>query len=439
MLKQLRKKLAERSEAMKALKEKVFGENATPTKEDTAALEKALDEIDEINASIDLTVRAEKAEAEAARSAHDGDDTNGRLPAQVKKPTTPQAKLGVVIQGMVRGYKEYGLRGKSGLIKGLEDLSMAGILEDVMQGRSLNSSSQVAGGFMLAETFNEEIIPLLYPRSSFMAGNPQSISMPTGSYRQAAGASSATAGYTAEGDDIGVSQPTFKDINMTAHKLAGIVPITNELLTYSMGRAEQFVKNDLGGVMSQKADTAFYLGTGLGDSPTGILLSPGFSTAATNSTTPTQAQVDADARKLRAVFVRYPLLQNGLAWRMSPRTWQYLADMTDGLGNYIYPSLNSDRPTWKGLPVEIAGTFPENLGGGTNETYLALIAFGETLYGETRSLEMAISDEASIKVGSNMVSMFSTDQTAIRVITSHDVATRYVEVVATLTAVKWGA
>lgn len=436
-LEQLRKALADKVKGLDELKTKAFGDGAT--KEDADALTAALDEIDSLKEKVALAERAEKEIAESSRPAND--PAEQRTAATAKdSPTETAQKVGIVMHGMIKSFRETGAKGMKATLEGMRDLGYERLADELhAEQRALSSTSGASGGVVIGENFAPDIIPLLYPMSSFMQGNPQDVPMPQGHYRQSGGATGASASYRAEGADIGVSQPTFRDLKMTAHLLSGIVPITNQLIRYSLGSAERFARNDLAMAMSQELDAKAFLGTGVDDDLLGIMNLPGtFSTAAIDDTAPTQAEVDTDARKLTTRFTRFPTLLQGLEWRMSVHTHAYLADLTDGNGNYIYPTLSNPTPTWKGFPVRIAGNFPENLGSGTNETYLALIAFGHTLFGNAKGLELSISDEASIKVNGTDVSMFSTDSTAIKATMEHDVTTRYVEAVAFLSAVKWG-
>ena len=437
MLEQLKKALAEKVKGLDALETRAFATDAT--EEETKALETALSEIEDLKKQIATAETIEALRRDATAPA--GDTAGTTTPASAKSATEPAQKLGAVMCGMIKAYRESGAKGFKATASAMSELGHESLANDLVAAntKSMNSVDGASGGVMIPETFAPDVIGLLYPMSSFMSGDPTVLPMPRGSYRQAKGASGATAAYRGEGVDIQVSNPTLKDINMTAHLLSGIVPLTNQLISYSLGAAERFARTDLAMAMSTKMDMAGFLGTGVDDDPTGIMNAAGvYSVAATNSTTPTQAQVDADARKLLNRFTRYPILRQKLAWRMSVTTKGYLEDMTDGNGNYIYPELRKESPRWKGYPVEVAGTFPENLGAGTNETYLALISFGHVLVGDAKGLEFAISDQASIKVGNDMVSMFSTDQTAIRATMEHDFTTRYYEAVAYLTGVKWG-
>lgn len=440
MLEQLRKALADALKAAEPLEVKAFGDEATA--DDTTALETAMSGIEALQKKIKT---AESLEAiRAAAAAPVAAPANAPAPAAAKTATEGAQKVGIVMQGMMKSFLEDGRKGLKATAAGIEALGYGGLATDLMDSHQkasgMSSTSGASGGVIIGEDFVPDIIPLLYAQSSFLAGSPIDVPMPRGSMRQPKGSSGASAGYRGEGTDISVSSPTVRDINMTAHLLSGIVPITNQLINYSLGTAERFARNDLGMAMSLAMDTMAYLGLGTDDDLLGIMNLPGtYSVAATGATTPTVAQVDSDARGLLNRLLIYPSLISGTEWRMGVTAKGYLEDLRDGNGNYVYPELRKENPTWKGgFPVRIAGTFPENLGSGTDESYIALISFGHTLVGNSKSLEFAISDSASIKVGSDMVSMFSTDQTAIRATMEHDVTTRYVEAVSYLSAVRWG-
>ena len=433
-LEQMIKALAEKIEGLKALQTAAMANDAT--EDATKALEVALDGIEKLEKNIKLAEKVaehEKSQSVPADTPVDGPNA----PAQAKSPDNIAEKLGVIMGGMLKEYKDNGAKGPEATLRGIEKLGYGQVAQEFSQNKSMTSLTGATGGFSIAENFNREIIGLLYPQSSFMSGNPRIIPMPDGNYRQSKGATGVSAVYRGEGDDIAIVQPTLAELSMSAKLLSAVVPVTNQLIRYSLGSASDFARNDLSSAMSIKMDTAAYLGTGAGDEPTGIMIAAGITSfAAAAGVSPTAAVVDAEARQLISVLTRYPLLGGGAAWRMSVRTFGYLSDMRDGNGNKIYPELENSR--WKGYPIEIAGTYPENLGAGTNETYLALISFPWILVGESKGLELAISDEASIGPAATAVSMFSTDQTAIRATMEHDFGSRYEEAVGLLTAVQWG-
>ncbi len=432
-LEQMIKALADKVKGLTELKTAAFAEDAT--EDATKALEVAMEEIEKIESKIKLAKKA--AELEASQSEPADTPVDDSIAATPKSANDISEKLGVIMGGMLKEYKDNGAKGPEATLRGIEKLGYAQVAQEFSQNKSMTSLTGASGGFSIAENFNKEIIELLYPQSSFMSGSPRIVPMPDGNFRQSKGATGVTASYRGEGDDIAIVQPTLSELNMSAKLLSAVVPVTNQLIRYSLGSASDFARNDLSSAMSIKMDTAAYLGTGAGDEPTGVMLAAGItSVAAAAGGSPTAAVVDGEARKLLNVLTRYPLLGGGAAWRMSVRTYGYLSDMRDGNGNKIYPELVNK--SWKGYPVEIAGTFPENLGGGTDETYLALISFPWILVGESKGLELAISDEASIGPAASAVSMFSTDQTAIRATMEHDFGARYEEAVGILTGVQWG-
>jgi HK97 family phage major capsid protein len=121
---------------------------------------------------------------------------------------------------------------------------------------------------------------------------------------------------------------------------------------------------------------------------------------------------------------------------MSQRTFGYLQDLrTPGGENYAYPTLQGANPTLKGYPVYVSSVIVNNEGGSTNASRISLVTMGNVLLGITKALEFAVSEEATV----NGVSMFETDQTAIRATSEHDWEARYDETVAELTGVQWGA
>ncbi len=73
-----------------------------------------------------------------------------------------------------------------------------------------------------------------------------------------------SAGWVAEGDEIGASDPTIDDIEVTPAKLAGLTIITNELAADSSPAAQSIVGDGLARDIATKLDAAFF-GTNLID------------------------------------------------------------------------------------------------------------------------------------------------------------------------------
>lgn len=437
MLKKLKEALAAQTAELKTLQAKAFSDEGT--EEDLGLVQGKCKELDALIAKIKIAEESEKHIAAAAKPA-DGGQERGIVPARVKEPETTEEKLALACSAMFVAKSEYGSTSSRNVLKAMQEMGYGKAADDFGAINKANTTlTGASGGFLVAENFDRSFIDLLYERSSFMAGNPVRIPMPEGNFRQAGGASGATATYRGEGDDIAVSNPTFREINMSAKLLSNIVPVTNQLLRYSLGEAGSFIRNDGSMAMSLKMDETAYLGSGVGSIPLGVMNLPGINkvaVATATTATPTVAQIEADAKRMLALLTRYPALGIRAEWRFSPRTWLFLSMLRGADDQLIYPTMANG--TWLGLPARIAGQFPENLGVGTDETYIALISFGSVLVGEAKGLTIDISSEASYKDGGGvMQSAFSTDSTLFRFTMEHDFDARYVESVNVLTGVKF--
>ncbi|MCQ8781714.1 phage major capsid protein [Mangrovibrevibacter kandeliae] len=437
MLKELKEKLAAGTSQLAVLKAKAFADGATQA--DLDALNKHLDTLDVIEEQVKAAERAEKRLADAAKPA-DGGQERGSAPAQVKAPNTAEEKLALACQSLFLAKSEYGSTSAKNVLKAMQELGYGKAADEFGAINKANTTlTGASGGFLVAENFDRTFIDLLYVQSSFMAGNPRRIPMPEGNYRQAGALTGATAQYRGEGDDIATSNPTFRSIDMSAHLLSAIVPVTNQLLRYSLNEAGSFIRADGAMAMSLKMDQMAYLGSGTGDVPTGIMNLSGINkiaVASATTATPTLAQIEADANKLLGKINLYPALGIGAEWRFAPRSWLYLSTLRNVNDELVYPEMANGM--WRGLPARKAGTFPTNLGAGTNETYIALISFGSVLFGEAKGLSIDISSEASYRDGNgDLQSLWSTDSTGFRFMMEHDFDARYVESVNVLTGVKF--
>lgn len=397
-----------------------------------------LDEIDKANADLEVAKRIEAATAAAAVPA------NAPVAANVKSDLTSAEKIGIIVSGMVTALAEEGTRGFKPAMRAIEANGYAQLAHEIdgaQKHRTMNSATAATGGILLPETMSNDIIVMLRPNNTYLQGGPSVIPMPNGSYKQPKQATGATAAYRGETRPASVSELTFKGISMTAKLLAGIVPLSNQLIRWSGPDVGAFAQNDLSMAMGDAMDYNAYFGDGLVDTPLGLFNIPDIGSTAEPSgvTAPTYTQVDTAARLLKTPMESYTTLLQKVEWRMAPRVFDYLADMRDGLGNLIYPTLSAASPTWKGYPARKTTQFPTNLGAGTNESYIALIAFGHTLFGDAMRMQLAISDVATVVNGSQTINSFQDGVTVIKAESEHDFDVRYPEAVQLLTGVKWGA
>ena len=311
--------------------------------------------------------------------------------------------------------------------------------------KALNASTQTAGGYLTPDTFASDIIELLYPETTYLQGDPVQRNMPTGTYRQAAGASSSTASYRKEGAKIAVTEPSFKEVSMSAKFLGAIVPMTRQMLDFSLAAARGFVENDLRERMSQAMDTAAYFGTGTEGEPTGLATRTDVQTIALTATgtEPTLPAIDLQFSQLRLALFNNNIRNIG-RWRyvMAPRTLEFLQKarvFSSADGSYAYPETRMDPPRMGTIPILISTNIPINLGNGGDESYIFLVNFGDMMIGIQEGLAIASSIEATVIINGTPVSAFQNDLVFIRATSAHDFATRRPISFVKVAGVRWGA
>lgn len=429
----LRAKLREKSGALPALKVKAFAAEATDG--DKTELKALLAEIKQIESDLELAEEVEATEARSSKAAGAPvvSDEPSRVPATVKK-VDPEQALSLAGAAALKA-KHTGLNP----MKILEDEGYGGFAQDIVRGqKAINTLVSSEGGVLVpAAQVGGGMIPFLRNQSTFLDAGPVRVNFTNGQFKQARGASGATASYVAQGGLKPVSTPTFDAIDMAAKKLAGIVPLTKEAMMWSVIDLDAYVRADLRQAIATVLDLNAWLGTGAGASPTGIFNKTGVQTYTPTfaaATTPTLAELDALATGMILKLTSVNLAANGRwRWVMSYRTFMRLADMRvgDNDGDLAYPGLQGAAPTWKGFPVVVTNQIPINGGGTTDETTLALVDFTHVLYGEEEGIVMRVSDQATLDIdgAGTLVHLYQQNMVAILAETMHDFGLRYAKAV----------
>lgn len=440
MLAILKARLKELVGEIKALTDKtdMSAEDFTALKEKNAKLE-------EIEGDIAVLVKADEGRARAALPANTPViETTERVAATPAVKLTTVEKVGLMVAGMARAWIEEKAGGPTAVFRHLDAAGYGHVakeFESAQKTRALNSGSAAAGGVLLPETMSSEIIDVLRPMTTFLQGGPRRVPLINGSYKMPKAASSATAGWRGEGNAIAKSQPTFKEINMVAKYVDALVPVTNQLIRYSLPDVRGWVEMDMANVMGVEIDRAGYIGEGTAYTPQGITKISGITqvTLTATGTAPTVAQIEADASSAELGMMNANLPMLGAKWVMSPRTFIFLQNMRDSLGNRFYPELQNANPTWRNKPVLVTTQNPVNGGAGTDETEIWLVAFGHVLFGEGMGISFSVSTEATVVTNGVAVSAFQNDLTYIKASAEADFDMRYLEAVSVIPNVRWGA
>ncbi|MCU1285926.1 MAG: peptidase [Acidobacteriales bacterium] len=302
-----------------------------------------------------------------------------------------------------------------------------------------DASSSSGGGFMLADNISNEIIEFLRPASIVRKANPTLAPLVNGVLTLPKITGGSTATWLGENKPITPSKITGGQVKAAAKKLAALVPISNDLLRYSNGRADSLVRDDMIAAMAQAEDLAFLRGSGTTYTPKGIrnwALVGNIVDSAGTTLANVRTDIGKVRLKLRGANVRFlrPV------WFMSPRTEEFLLNVADANGNLVYYNEMVNNGTFRRYPYFVTTQIPENLNllGGSNETELVLVDMADVVIADAPIIGVEVSSEASYDDGAgNMTSAFSNDQTVIRVIEETDLVVRHAESIAVMQKILW--
>lgn len=306
--------------------------------------------------------------------------------------------------------------------------------------KAMAAGEPTAGGFLVPDTFSQDVIEVLRPMSVVRQLNPTILPMPTGTVRISKITAGASGSYIGENANISKSQPATGQITLTWKKLAALVPVSNDLLRYSSPGADTIVRDDVVRALAQRENQAFLRDAGSASSPKGLRYWAASANVLAANGTVSLANVTTDLGKLVLQLKNNNIPMTRPAWIMAPRSEHYLATVQDGNGNFTYRQEILAGRLW-GWPTAITTEIPTNLtdGGGSNESEVYLVDMADAVIGEAMRLIVDSSSEAAYHDGSAVVAAYSQDQTVIRAIAEHDFAMRREESVAVLNQVTWSA
>lgn len=308
---------------------------------------------------------------------------------------------------------------------------------------ALSTVTPGAGGVLVPQSFSSEVIELLRPKSVVRNLGAVSLPLQNGNLTIPRIKGGAIVSYIGTEEDMPTTDLKFDDLKLSSKKLAALVPISNDLLSYSgvNPNVDRLVVNDLTSSVALAEDLSFLRGAGTGNLPKGLRFwAPAFNVFAA----PAATDLGAVELALSALILRLENANSNMTapgFVMAPRTKRWLSALRvgdEGKGAKAYPEL--DQGLLKGFPVATTTQVPINLGDDGNASEIHFADFADCFIGEDDAMVIDFSKEATYKDASGtMVSAFQRDQTLVRVIAKHDFGPRHVESVAVMTDVKWGS
>lgn len=309
--------------------------------------------------------------------------------------------------------------------------------------KTLNQGTDSAGGFTVPEDWGADFIELLRNFTVVRRVNPRSPGMPNGNLTLPGLATTAGAGYVGEAAAITAADATFREVKLAAKKIAAITSMSNELLQYNAYGADMIVRDDLLEGMAVAEDAQLLRGTASASAPTSFLeIATNASNVITAPAGSTIADIEGTLANLELVLMNNNVSTVGAAWIMAPRTYQTLLNTRDGNGNRAFPEMvnwsTDNTSQLRGKQVLVSNQVPVNLGTGTNESELYLVQGRHVLLADTRRMQMLTTNQGAITAdGTTLISTFSNDLTAFRLISEHDMNVRHVDCIAVADTVLW--
>lgn len=219
---------------------------------------------------------------------------------------------------------------------------------------------------------------------------PFNISVP----RQTGGAS---VGWVGEGAPKPVSSLAFDSISLRFTKVAGIVPITQELLRFSNPSAEMVIRDDLIAAVAYITDRDF-----LDPSKAAVTnVSPASVTNGVSPTVATGTTADALRDDLGTMLKAYAAANmgvSGLTLVMTSQMAISISLMVNALGQPEFPGLGPNGGTLLQIPVITSENMVATGGSPVDGGLIVALSAGDILLADDGQVAIDMSTEASIQM-----------------------------------------
>jgi HK97 family phage major capsid protein len=290
--------------------------------------------------------------------------------------------------------------------------------------KTLSATTPSEGGFLIAEQYSRDIIPLLYSKTAVVELGARRVPMPNGNLNLPKLTGGSTSYYQGENSDATVSQPTFGNVKLSSKKLITMVPISNDLIRNASPEADRIVRDDMVQQMRLKLDFTALYGDGSAFTPLGIKKSINTANISVATGTGTLS-ADVIGTMIGSLMGdNIPMLSVGFIF--NSQIWQGLYNLKTTTNMYIYRD-EMNRGTLNGFPFRVSNQIgTANATAGTTYSDIFFGDFSEFIMGDEMAFEFSSSTEASWKDSSgNYNNAFSQDQTILRIIAKHDFALRH--------------
>lgn len=284
----------------------------------------------------------------------------------------------------------------------------------VIENKDLNTTVPTAGGFTVPVAFSADYIEALYKNSILDKLGVSRIPLPNGNLSIPKMTTSAQAYWVGESKKITKSEATFGNINLKAKKLGALCPISNDLLKFSGVGIEAWIMNDLREKANEKLNDALLNGSGTEYQPLGLL--------------GRSIQTDSGVIGADTPFALEELLEKenipmvNVKWLLSPKGKKMLRSVKNG-DTFAWADEMRSGKAIDGYEYITSGHVTD---ADASHGTIILGDWSQLLWGQGYDLTFEMSRDASFdNGGGSTVNCFENDLTLIKLITSHDFATKH--------------
>ena len=207
----------------------------------------------------------------------------------------------------------------------------------------------------------------------------------------------ATVNWVGEAKVKPLSALAFDSLTLGHYKIAGIIPLSEELVRFSNPSAEMLVRNDLAGAVVQFMDREFV-------DPTKAEAAQVSPASITNGVTPTvptgvtAAAFRTDVRTLMASFLAANIPVATGVWIMTQTQALAFSLMQNALGQPEFPNITMLGGTLLGFPVVVSENIPAQGGSPTDGYPIIFAVAGEIMLADDGGVNIDMSREASLQM-----------------------------------------
>jgi HK97 family phage major capsid protein/HK97 family phage prohead protease len=275
------------------------------------------------------------------------------------------------------------------------------------------TDSAWAGPLVVLQNLTSEFIALLWAASVVnripgLTRVPFNVKVPR--EVTAAGAS-----WVGEGKPKPVSAMAFDSVTLTFNKLAGIVPITVELMRFSSPSAETLIRNSLVQAITKLVDTTFLdpaIAAVTGVSPASVTNG----VTAIPATGSTAITLRADLYTLLATYASANQSTDGLVLVMRSSLALGIGMSRNAMGIKEFPDMTKDGGMLEGIPVIASQNVPTGLIIAINAPMILMADDGGVEFDVSTeaSLQMDSAPDAPVSATTVMVSLWQANMVGIR-------------------------